>query len=113
MCQWVQRFTPAESLFLTPTFSQTFKWYAGRAELATWKDIPQDAQSVVEWTKLRERIAATGVYNSEMVLDPTALQALIVDRDLDYVVTVREFGQLDWDLRFVFQNDTFQVYRCQ
>jgi hypothetical protein len=113
MCQWVQRFTPAESLFLTPTFSQTFKWYAGRAEVATWKDIPQDAQSVVEWTKLRERIAATGVYNSEMALDPTALQALIVDRDFDYVVTVREFGQLDWDLRVVFENATFQVYRCQ
>jgi len=29
--------------------SSTFKWYTGRSEVATSKDIPQDARSIVEW----------------------------------------------------------------
>ena len=41
----------AQAIFLTPTDHQTFKWYAQRAELVTWKDVPQDAESIVEWSE--------------------------------------------------------------
>jgi hypothetical protein len=34
---------------LTPRNSHSFKWYAERPEIGTWKDIPQDAASIVEW----------------------------------------------------------------
>ena len=27
--------------------AQTFKWYTGHSEVATWKDIPQDAKELV------------------------------------------------------------------
>jgi hypothetical protein len=53
-CQWIDRHTPRDAVFLTPRAQQTFKWYAGRSEVAVWKDIPQDAAAIVAW---RQRIA--------------------------------------------------------
>jgi hypothetical protein len=49
ICGWVARNTPADALFITPRGSQTFRWYAGRAEVVGRKDIPQDAAGIVEW----------------------------------------------------------------
>ncbi|MEX2173573.1 MAG: DUF6798 domain-containing protein [Pirellulaceae bacterium] len=48
-CRWIAENTSPDAKFLTPRRQQTFKWYAGRAEVATWKDIPQDAPSIVAW----------------------------------------------------------------
>lgn len=48
-CQWIAENTPRDSLWFTPKYQQTFKWYAGRAEVICWKDVPQDNRSVVEW----------------------------------------------------------------
>lgn len=56
MCYWVKEHSPRDALFLTPRTQQTFKWYAERAEVATWKDIPQDARSIVEWYQRLETI---------------------------------------------------------
>ena len=55
-CAWIARQTPPHSRFLTPRNQQTFKWYAGRAEVVCWKDIPQDAASVVKWWHLMGEI---------------------------------------------------------
>lgn len=51
VCQWIGQSgqIPPQARFLTPRMAQTFKWYARRSEVATWKDIPQDAPSVVRW----------------------------------------------------------------
>ena len=40
---------PRNARFLTPMASQTFKWYSGRGEVANWKEIPQDAETIVVW----------------------------------------------------------------
>ncbi len=48
-CRWVTENTEAGDLFLTPRMNQTFKWRTGRAEVVTHKDIPQDAQGIVDW----------------------------------------------------------------
>ncbi len=48
-CEWIRSNAPADSVWITPADQQTFKWYAGRAEVANWKDMPQDAARVVEW----------------------------------------------------------------
>ena len=48
-CSWVRENSPHDSLWLTPKHQQTFKWYAGRAEVVCWKDVPQDNPSVFEW----------------------------------------------------------------
>jgi len=49
VCDWIAENTPAGAVFLTPRLSSTFKWRTGRPEVATRKDIPQDARSMVEW----------------------------------------------------------------
>jgi hypothetical protein len=48
-CDWIAENTPPDARFLTPRRATTFKWRTGRAEVATRKDIPQDARSMVEW----------------------------------------------------------------
>jgi len=51
LCDWVTQNTPPHALFITPRMSQSFKWRTGRPEVATWKDIPQDAPHMVEWSR--------------------------------------------------------------
>jgi hypothetical protein len=38
-------------LLLTPRHQQSFKWYAERAEVVNWKDIPQDVVTLREWAR--------------------------------------------------------------
>ncbi len=49
VCEWIRVNSPPDSLWFTPEFQQTFKWYAQRAEVVCWKDVPQDNASVREW----------------------------------------------------------------
>lgn len=60
MCEWIETNTPRQALFLVPRASQTFKWRASRAEVATRKDIPQDAASMVEWRRRLEDVYRGG-----------------------------------------------------
>ncbi|NND96242.1 MAG: hypothetical protein HKN47_02805 [Pirellulaceae bacterium] len=50
-CRWARGSTPIDEIFLTPRHQQTFKWYAHRAEVVNWKDVPQDAKSLKEWQR--------------------------------------------------------------
>ncbi len=49
VCRWARLSSPEDEVFLTPRHQQTFKWYAHRAEVVNWKDVPQDATSLREW----------------------------------------------------------------
>ncbi len=49
ICNSARERTPEGSVFLTPRSSQTFRWRAHRAEVANWKDIPQDADAIIQW----------------------------------------------------------------
>lgn len=55
VCTWIRVNTPEESRFLTPRAQSTFKWYAHRSEVVSWKDVPQDAVGIVNW---RNRFSA-------------------------------------------------------
>ena len=60
-CDWAsqpEHISP-EATFLTPRMSQTFKWYAGRGEAGTWKELPQDAQGIVEWWRRMQAFYGT------------------------------------------------------
>jgi hypothetical protein len=48
-CDWIRQHTPDDAVFITPKSQQSFKWYAERAEVVCWKDVPQDARAIVEW----------------------------------------------------------------
>jgi hypothetical protein len=56
VCQWVRLHLSNDALCLTPADHQTFKWYAQRSELVTWKDVPQDARSIVQWSERLARV---------------------------------------------------------
>jgi hypothetical protein len=50
-CAWIRDNTAANARFLIPRAGHSFKWYASRADVANYKDVPQDAASVVEWRR--------------------------------------------------------------
>lgn len=50
-CEWARQALPADEVLITPRHQQTFKWYAERAEVVNWKDVPQDAKSMLEWRR--------------------------------------------------------------
>jgi hypothetical protein len=56
VCRWAQLSSEEDEVFLTPRHQQTFKWYAGRAEVVNWKDVPQDAASLRQWYRRFQEI---------------------------------------------------------
>jgi hypothetical protein len=50
-CNWIREHAPADAVCLIPRHAQSFKWYANRADVVNWKDIPQDAVGVVQWRR--------------------------------------------------------------
>jgi hypothetical protein len=58
-CEWVAKSSiPQDARFLTPVQCSTFKWYSGRGEVANWKELPQDSQSLVRWWDTLKEIYA-------------------------------------------------------
>jgi hypothetical protein len=51
ICRWARGNTPIDARFLTPQHQQSFKWRAERSEIVNWKDVPQDAASIVAWRR--------------------------------------------------------------
>ncbi|MHC4399330.1 MAG: DUF6798 domain-containing protein [Planctomycetota bacterium] len=98
ICRWVaeSESIPQNARFLTPRVSQTFKWYAGRAEVVTWKDVPQDARSIVRWWDRLNDVHAGGRlrrgsrwHDSLAELGELRLDELARRYDADYVLTLR------------------------
>jgi hypothetical protein len=93
LCTWISAETPADAVFLTPRLAQTFRWYAGRAEVVSRKDIPQDARGIVEWWRRMNLIhgAEPGSLSrwrpSLAQLGAQRLQDLGTQFGADYVVT--------------------------
>lgn len=74
VCQWIRENTDKEGLWLTPRRQQSFKWHTGRAELACWKDAPQNAVALVEWGS---RLADAFQFNDQKILQPWTEQKLL------------------------------------
>jgi len=113
-CEWIANNTPAHARFLTPRGAQTFKWYAQRSEVATWKDIPQDSASIVEWWgRLKEihaedpRASDPDWRDSLADLSPTKLAELGALYGAAYVLT-SSVPRLD--LPCEYRNNTYAVY---
>jgi hypothetical protein len=50
-CEWIRVHARADAVCLIPRHAQSFKWYAKRADVVNWKDVPQDALGVIEWRR--------------------------------------------------------------
>ena len=111
-CEWVAGHTPLQARFLTPRTAQTFRWYAGRSEVATAKDLPQDADNIVAWRERLDDLFGSG--NPGKPWLPT-LADLEVDRllelgekyDAQYLLTE---ALPPVDLPRLYRNDTYAVY---
>lgn len=57
-CRWIadSANTEPNSIFLVPRGCDSFKWNAHRALVGSWKEIPQDATSIVKWYRLMEKM---------------------------------------------------------
>lgn len=96
VCAWAAENTSPDAVFLTPRLAQTFRWYAGRAEVINRKDVPQDAAGIVEWWRRMNRIyrAPTGSAsrwrNSLSDLGARQLRELGREFGADYIITSAE-----------------------
>ena len=115
-CRWIAQSgeIPADACFLTPRLAQTFKWYTGRAEVVTWKDIPQDPRSIVAWWNRLQDIHATGSMapderwrESLAELDEARLRALGRKYGANYLLTRTE---PPLDLEVLYRNRHYVVY---
>lgn len=90
VCEWIARHSDPQDRFLTPRGQQTFKWYAGRAEVACWKDVPQDPASVVRWWRLMNSIYSPEVIESGLgAWSETQLQELAREHRFQYILVDR------------------------
>ena len=107
-CGWIRDNTPPDSLFITPSYSWSFKWYAQRAEFVSFKDCPQDAAGIVEW---KRRIEFWEQWRNDYLaadFSPDQLVRLQLDTGADYMIAHRLYAV---QLTPIFRNDTFAVYR--
>lgn len=106
-CGWIRSHTPANAKFFTPMYQQTFKWYAERPELVTWKDVPQDARQLVAWWQLRRSVRQLG---SNPLSDASELIHLAAAHGLTHVVwPSRDLPNIDRRIELIFRNDRFLV----
>jgi hypothetical protein len=73
VCDWIKQHSDADSLWLTPRRQQSFKWHTGRPELACWKDAPQNAEALVEWS---QRLADAYQFDKAKILQPWTTEKL-------------------------------------
>ena len=118
-CDWVVQSgqIPLDAKFLTPRLSSTFKWYTGRTDVANWKDVPQDAQEILEWWRRIEAIYMTGKpspprwHESLATLGAARLKALGARYNAGYAIT--QAAQMPPDLPEVYRNRTYVIYRLR
>jgi hypothetical protein len=121
-CSWVAQSgkIPADACFITPDESETFKWFAHRAEVVNRKEIPQDARSIVEWWQRRWQIhSVDGTEDSERWFDTLAdlgdtagglnrLKRMGAKYHAGYVITV---ATPRLPLPVAYENEAYIIYR--
>lgn len=117
-CRWIAESgeVPTDARFITPLMGQTFKWYAQRSEVVSWKDVPQDAESMVQWWECvldiyrrDDQLAGRGWNNSLARIDSRRLQYLGEKYDAPYLITFRWPRKRNF--RVLYENRTYIVYR--
>jgi hypothetical protein len=117
-CRWVADSgkIPPGARFLTPRLSMTFKWYTGHSDVATWKDVPQEARAMMQWWQRINDLFATGQHaprwhESLAELGAARLKQLGAKYDADYVITQTSDPPLG--LPEVYQNRSYAIYRLR
>ncbi len=118
-CRWMSEHTPPDARFLTPRRQQTFAWYAGRAHVAGWKDIPQDARSIIAWRQALNDLypSVENHWREDLAAFTDAeLVALARKYDCQFIVIDRTRSSRRIELPSVYplfreENPAFEVFR--
>ncbi|MDO5554438.1 MAG: hypothetical protein Q4G68_11830 [Planctomycetia bacterium] len=94
-CDWIRGNTPEEAVFLTPRDVDSFKWCANRAQAGTWKEMPQDATSIVRWYKRMERLYTVPNDTSRTRWNQALVVVMLAKGPRRVYDECRELG-LDW-----------------
>jgi hypothetical protein len=115
VAEWVRHHTPADAVFLTPRAPQSFRWYSGRSEVVNYKDLPQDAATILQWK--RRMLAVHGAppdsdpprkwLKSLTERTPEQLRQLGREFDAPYLVTEAEPALA---LPCLYRNEAYAVY---
>jgi hypothetical protein len=112
VCQWFRNSTRSNALVLTPPWLQTFRWYAHRGELCSWKDIPQDVKGILEWRDRRELVQATRLYAGDVrKVDLDAVERLVDHVRFSHLVVPSHIDLQGHRFDLQYKNASFAVYR--
>ncbi len=115
VCQFIAATTPPDEVFLTPRRQQTFKWYAGRAEVVNWKDVPQDAVSLRRWADRMNDVFPARLHSMRTTIRYEDLRRMRREYGVRWMVVDRRVTGANLPLEQVYpsslsQNRTFAVY---
>ncbi|MGI9472904.1 MAG: DUF6798 domain-containing protein [Rubripirellula sp.] len=115
VCRWARVSTGCDEVFLTPRHQQTFKWYAERAEVVNWKDVPQDAAALREWYRRFQEIYPRRLGHVRVTIRYSTLQEYRQAYGVRYLIVDRRISGSSLPLVQVYplgdeQNDTYAVY---
>ena len=119
-CLWVaeSESIPEDARFLTPRMNASFKWYAHRPNVGVWKEMPQDAESIVDWYE-RVRVFRMIYWNDRWYRSPSLAYSLAYRRadgardwgeehEFEYVLC--ESWPPVQGLEVVYSNERYTVY---
>lgn len=117
-CRWVAESgrVPVDARFFVPRLGQTFKWYAGRSDVVNWKDVPQDAKSLLEWQSRIKTIYMTDLPEGPRWYDPLTmvgekrLRELATKYGADFIIAERTDPPAV-GLRPLYQNNSYVIYQ--
>ena len=119
VCQWSSKHTSETACFIVPRRASTFVWNTGRAEVVSWKNIPQAAESIVEW---RQRIVTC--FSRDGTLRNMETDAAMIGRKhlieiarqygADHAIAAAKIQDLEGPgLRRLYVNDFYAVYHIE
>ncbi|EMI17174.1 putative membrane protein [Rhodopirellula maiorica SM1] len=115
VCDWVRLATDRDEVFLTPRHQQSFKWYAERAEVVNWKDVPQDSKSLDQWYKRFREIFPPRLSTIRVTIHYASLIEYRKKYGVNYIVVDRRITGKHMPLVRIYpleehENDTYAVY---
>jgi hypothetical protein len=117
-CAWIAENTEPHARFVTPRTQQTFKWYAGRSEVCSWKDVPQNAKSVVQWWQRQQELYPWRVTRAGLVAHgEDRLVELARKYDADFILIDRDISRRSlllprvYPTGFEMARPTYELYR--
>lgn len=116
VCGWIRDNTNPEAGFLTPRHQQTFKWYARRAEVVNFKDVPQDVPHLRDWKQRFDRVFPAILGRVRTTIQYSELNAMRRDYGAEYIVIDRRVTPYRLPLQQVYptpfeSNRHYAVYR--